>query len=542
MTMQPQDLEQWVLSIAAYIQRGETPPVDYYLSFAQEPDIASRLIGLIEGLDDNVIDGDDVYYSACIFAIDIFVSQLQMALEAGNKQSEAMLSVFMGCLASAIHAKKHTIAFWMPVLNVFYEMHVELSAELKYAYLQLADNEVVEPGGDETSASAIQHLINELSHLSIFDITEHLFAQSYAMPADFFIDLVTDLFSVDKGRDIGVLALLHPNSEVREVVMDELDDILETVTLTSEGLSRLQAISHWYAPYHHDKFNRWIKSQRKKGVVFCRATEPMHVSLQASEVDGGGAQGLFICLKDKKEYRIGSLLCKQGFGIKDTWITPPVSKENMGQYFEEAFDENITLRTVDVDYLVLIVNHFLAVMLAEGRMPTLHLLEIQEQLGLQFIPRFLDTKACIQALSVQISPFTPEAIQDSFKRSAKWPTTKGFTESWYFENAAIDTLVNKHCSLVDGVKICDFPAARACVLEQELERYRDWWLFHFLWLALWAKVKSRKNEKVWLDAFYIAHAIDMGMPLKDIPLMQKVCEQTVLNSMETMQDRRTYLS
>jgi hypothetical protein len=63
-----------------------------------------------------------------------------------------------------------------------------------------------------------------------------------------------------------------------------------------------------------------------------------------------------------------------------------------------------------------------------------------------------------------------------------------------------------------------------------------------VWVTLWLKSKARKNEKLWQDGFFIAHAIHQGRALDSIPILQEICYQSVVNSIETMQDRRTYLT
>ena len=163
-------------------------------------------------------------------------------------------------------------------------------------------------------------------------------------------------------------------------------------------------------------------------------------------------------------------------------------------------------------------------------------------LGLQFQPQFIDISYLIENLSIQISPFTAEAMENSFKRSKNWMKTKKFTDSWYVENANIDKLVNRFCSFVEGAKVCTLDDAMVSVFANELEKHRDKWLFHFLWTALWVRSKQRKSEKVWEDCFFIAYAIYKGRSLASIPLMGEICQQTVLNSIETMQSRRTYLN
>jgi len=174
-------------------------------------------------------------------------------------------------------------------------------------------------------------------------------------------------------------------------------------------------------------------------------------------------------------------------------------------------------------------------------MPDLHLLEIQEQLGLHLLPEKLDLDYLIERLGVQISPFTPDSMKASLARSKSWPKNKRFTESWFVENSAIDQLVNGCCHFVDGVRVCRFAEAMSAVFANEMEHNREKWLFHFLWIALWIKAKARKNEKIWQDSFFIAYAIQSGVPLESIPIMREICHQSVVNSIETMHERRTHL-
>ena len=542
-TSNTKELKQWILNIAAYLCRGEVPPAQYYATFIQQPELAGELVDFINSLDEDEPDAKHAYYSASVFAIDIYVSQLQIAIESGSKLAEKTLQRLMTNLTRAISSGKHSLSFWLPVLNAFYEVHIELSAELKNAYLNLIDEEEPNVSEDEEDKlNAIRDLIHELSDLTTFDIAENFFAQSYAMPAEFFVDLIMDLYSIDEGHDIALLALLHPNADVRQHVIATLSSLMEQITLSSTSLSRLQAIAAWYPVEIQNQFHHWIKLQRKKGVVFLKHDRSPKIRIQASEVDGGGAQGVFIHLNEKRKNRLCSLLFKQEVGIKDAWITPALPVADVRRYYDESFDENITLRDVDLPYLILMANHFLAVTLANGEMPDLHFLEIQEELGVTFTPSRLDIAEVMSQLEILVHPFTPESIEAAFARSKNWSKTKSFTESWYMENAVIDKLVNRCCSFIKGTKVCRTEEAVGLIFSEVMENHRDQWLFHFLWVALWAKARSRKNEKTWQDSFLIAHAIQSGVPLQSIPIMHDICEQSVINSVETMQERRTHLN
>lgn len=544
MNNDPEELKRLIAEMATLIERNDDPDPQLYALFFQHPELSFQLVEIIDNLDEEHIHEDPPIYSACIFSLDICVAQLQAATEGKNKVTAKILTQLMNRLAEVINTQKHSLSFWLPVLNAFYEVHVDLSQDLKNAYFDLAneDDDTIEEGDTLSHLDSIRDLIHELSDLSIFDIAENFFAQSYAMPPDFFADLVVDLYSIEEGQDIALLTLLHPKAEVREIVVTTLDHLMDQVTLTSISLSRLQTIKHWYPESYQPFFERWIKIQRKKGVVFEPEPKLATLFIKATEVDGTGSQGVFIHVRNKRKNRLCGLLFKYGLGIKDAWITPFISTEEVTDYYRQAFEESVTLREVDSVYLQMMVEHFLAVTVELGDVPHLHFLEIQELLGIRLRPQKIDIDYVFETLSVQIVPFTQDVITHSLQRSKSWLKSKQFTESWYLENALVDKIVNHNSSFVDGVKVCRLEDAMDAVFSEEMELNREKWQFHFLWIALWVKAKEKKNEKVWQDSFLIAYTIHDGQPLKDIPVMKEICHQTVINSVETMQERRTHLS
>lgn len=544
MTNDPGELRRLIAEMAVLIEQNDDPDPQLYALFFQHPEFAFQLIELINKLDEELIHDGPPIYSACIFALDICVAQLQAATEANNKISAKSLNQLMNRLAEIINTNNHTLSFWLPILNAFYEVHVELTQELKDAYFELASQEddTVDDGDPLSHLDSIRDLIQELSDLSIFDIAENFFAQSYAMPPEFFADLIVDLYSIEEGQDIAILTLLHPKVEVREIAVATLNQILDKVTLSSVSLSRLQVIKHWFAESYHPTFDHWIKTQRKKGVVFEPEPELATMTIKATEVDGTGSQGIFVHVRKNRKNRLCGLLLKFGLGIKDAWVTPVIPAAEVADYYRQAFEESVTLREVDIYYFQMMIEHFLAVTIERGDIPYLHFLEVQELLGIRLRANKLDIDYLFEQLSVQIIPFTEEVIQQSLLRSKSWLKSKPFTESWYLENPLVDKIVNHNSSFINGVKVCRLADAIDAVFADEMELNRDKWQFHFLWIALWVKAKARKNEKVWQDSFLIAYAIHEGTPLKEIPVMKEICHQTVINSVETMQERRTHLS
>jgi hypothetical protein len=543
MTASVQALSQWIVDAAALIASGSEPLSHEPPQFLEDASLVPALVQMIAAIDEATLTDNQPLYSACLFALDVCVSQLHFASDNGNKRATRAMDILMKDLTTAIQKGTQSINFWLPMMSAFYEAQVPLSPELQEMYMLLAEEESeVFQGEGFDHLQSMRDLIAELSDLSTFELATHFFAQSHAMPADFFSDLVTDLCRIEEGQDAALLTLLHPQEEVREVVMMALDHAMPALTLSAISLSRLQAIQAWLPQNCQNTITVWLREQRKKGVVFAKPTPSKLVKSQASEIDGGGAEGLFLQLKKGRSTRLAGLLFKNGFGIKDAWITPGITVGEVTQYCRDVLDDGVMLRRVDLDYITRMTNHFLAVTLQKGDIPGLHFLELQEALGVHFMPEFLDVPRLISELSVQIEPFTQACVDAAFKRSSRWLETKTFAVSWYVENERIDKLVNKNCYFSDGTKICKFEEAMANVLQDEIESMRAHWAFHFLWVALWLKAGARKNEKTWQDSVLIAHAIQSGTPLQDIPIMQKICHQSVLNSVETMRDRRTHLS
>lgn len=560
MTKSIETLLKCLEEIANIINQNGHLDTKYYAYFIQDPESGFQLIDVISGMSESEVM-DDVQppmFSAAVFAFEICVSQIQAAVESRNKTAIQLLQQLMSHLAQSMLKKDHSMDFWMPVISAFYDVHTELSDDLKTAYFELACMQDDSDMDTELNqVSNIEDILEELSDLSDFDIAENFFAQSYALPAEFFSDLILDLYSIESGQEIGVLCLLHPKIEVRQVVMVTFDALIDKVTLSSQSLSRLKAIKNWYPKAFHPTFDKWIKVQRKKGVVFLppgfnqsgvrdrdRNVIPPnieHMHIQASDIDGGGSQGIYIHIQSQGVDRFCGILLKQEVGIKDAWITPDLSDIEIDKYYDGSIDETITLKEVGLSYLFKMVNHFLAISTEQHLIPDIHLLDIQERLGLVFKPEKMDMEAVLEQLVVQVSPFTAERVADTLKKTKNWSKNKSFTEGWYFESPQVDKLVNQHCSFVDGTRVCDFEMAKTEVFDNLFEKDRAFWCFHFMWVAMWLKDKARSNETAWEDCLILSHCIQTGMPLKDIPIMVEICLQSINYSVETMSERRTHL-
>lgn len=536
------DLQTWLTSVAEQLQSGTALSMEFYEIWVERPTRVLTLVDLIDGFVDRELDAKENEYSACIVAMDICVANLQSAYENGQKSAERLLHELMQKLSDKILEKKHDVSFWMPIINSFYDAQVELSPALKNAYLILASESDKDGDEVEDNLDNIRDLIQELSHNNDFEIAAHIFAQSHVMPPEFFAELLCDLLSLDEGQDIALLSLLHPCAEIRAIVVEVLDQMLPSFTLSSLALSWIQSMRDWYPQAMQPMFKRWIKEQRRKGVTYYREAAADKLRVVACEIDGTGTQGMVLRFNSQKIPMVAGILFKKNFGIKDIWVSAFDTARTADAQFNSVFNDGLYARHVKLDYVQIMMNHFLYETLSQGQVPDLQLLHLESLLGLHFKPEQLAAPSVIQQMCVQIHPFTPDIIDQALKKSAGWHRQHPFSRSWFEESPEIDRVVNQYCSFEKGTKICDLTQAVDEIFREVFAKERDKWRFHFLWNAMFLHSNARARERSWKDCLLIAYYIDQGNPLKDIPIMRTIAQQSVINSMETMLGRGTYLT
>ena len=94
MTNESEELQSLLTEMATLIEQKADPDPQLYTLFFQQPELAFKLVDLINNLEEHLEEGLSVY-SACVFALDICVAQLQGAAEADNKVCAKTLSQLM---------------------------------------------------------------------------------------------------------------------------------------------------------------------------------------------------------------------------------------------------------------------------------------------------------------------------------------------------------------------------------------------------------------------------------------------------------------
>lgn len=521
---------------------NETPLTqDFYDELQENPEYGIDVLRLFPTFDEQNVD--DTLFMAAFHFVELCLIHLRIASDHNQPWADKLINLYQDELANLMEEYKAQ-SCWMPIINLFFGADIPLNEKIKATYMNMLENTDKTEQESESQQVLMQQLLSKESGSTAFEIVELFFAQTSALPKDYFPAFMSELlnFKEDKAIDTAVLFLLHPDPAIRKTILLQTAMLFRDIRITPTSLSRLPIIRQWLPEEERPYIDRLLQLQRKKGINFASQKPKNIVTVKATEMDGSGSQALFILLKHKYHYQAAGILVKRKFGVKDAWISPILDKERASNYASFGMSRDIVFRKVDRHYTELLIAHHIYIGQQKGTVPNVMLLCLQEMLGLDWHAKPLHLEGTLESLSTSFVEYNEAWVKKSLVRSGKWFKTKTFTESWFDESAELDKLVNKHCYFKKGTKYCNLEDAIEDVVVHYLEPKREQWFEHFVWMALWAKPASKHNEYLWKDCYVLATALKKGEPLKNIPLMLAICERNIMTSIETMEFRKTHLS
>lgn len=535
-------------SLIESISNNDKLPISLYEEIQDHPEYGLEVLELLPTLNeiDNFNNEDELspILIACFNYIELCLFQLKSAQEHQHKWADKLIEKYQQTVLTLLetHPELH---FWNTIINLFFEADLPLNDEVKETYLEVIEQEVSSEKNVEQQRMMVKALLSEEHDASEFEIAELFFSQTNALPNEYFPTFLAELlsFNLPKATDTAVLFLLHPVKEVRLTLLANLNKIFSGISLTPKSLSRLLVIRQWVPEDEKAMIESLLALQRKQGGQFAESEQQTLVEIKATERDGSGTQALFLLLKSKRKFSSSGLLLKKEQGVKDCWITSPTSKEEASTQIADSHQHEFFIRKVDKKYLKLSINDHLYQGQQKGYVPNLYVLQLQEMLGEQWHAEPLPLESTLKALLSAVPELEdPHWITKSLQRSGLWQKKYSFCDSWFEENPDIDKLVNQCCNFTSGIKHCDTTLALPIVLDEYFEKQREQWLRHFVWVALWAKAHARANEYLWKDCVTLVKKINEGTPFIELPIMQLIAEQSIFQSIETMETRKTHLS
>lgn len=397
----------------------------------------------------------------------------------------------------------------------------------------------------------LSELLENSPGISEFEIANILLSHTQMMPPSFKVDLICRLVEskIGIGKDIAILFLLHADSVTRHYALTGLVQAFQNKIVTPISMNRLLIIRDWLPKEERSALESFIAEQRKKGVMFEMPPENKIIKILVSEIDGSGVQGFFFEVRiNASEYRLGGGLVKHNIGIRDVWCGPSMSKRDMDELIRERLmasgSQQTSFRKVNTTYVRKLISHYIVVGHQHGEVPEMGLLQLIEMANEKgWKAESLDINAEMETLknAIGVENITQTFIKMSLRHSANWFSQQEFTDSWFEVNEKIDFLVNQHSKLLHGIKMSDFDAISDEIFEKVLEFEREKWVFRFVLMAMWAKCHAKKSECLWKDCYVLAKCLYEGMPLKDISFMRDLCRESIIASIETMQERGAHL-
>ena len=329
-------------------------------------------------------------------------------------------------------------------------------------------------------------------------------------------------------RDIVVLMLFHPAPEVRQGVSELLAES-PGGKLTPESLRRLIVSRNWFPEDIRKTMDQAVSNARKARVECAPLPKLPSLRVQASVVDGAGAQSFQVIIPDGKGFSSCALLLKQGVGVADAFVVPLKTKRELNDFLALMKNEAAFIESTP-DYLDLRVCQALAEGASLAKAPNFWLVHIAELLGRdQWRGVSFDPRSTLAQLREELASAHPALLSDrevagALAESADWPETVAFAFSWFEDDAALDREVEK---TQGRKKALDPGAAIVRILQAIMEKRRAVWLERLVLTTLWLK-SSPKPPVPWHRMFHVAQALsDQTVPLKDIPLMHSIAEQSL---------------
>jgi|GEM_PF-702540 len=230
-------------------------------------------------------------------------------------------------------------------------------------------------GSAEFSEQVLHNLLAEIAaesqDASLYELTEFLFEQFSQLPPAVapMIAMMLLQASAEKLRRCATLFLLHPHPLFRKAMQEALPSLAQQKLLRSTDLQRLVWLRNWLQQDAHPTLDRCIKLLQRQQLPAMPVTETVTITtVTATPMDNSGAMMLIVELKQDRHFLLFSFMLKQGDGIKDAFITPPLTRKSLNEMKSNIHGE-MPVVTIDNEVMVAVLEHFLLTSREQNRLP-----------------------------------------------------------------------------------------------------------------------------------------------------------------------------
>jgi hypothetical protein len=315
-----------------------------------------------------------------------------------------------------------------------------------------------------------------------------------------------------------MLLLLDGHASVRRATAAAMLESVEGITPAS--LRRLTATRNWRPDEEVGAVDAIMREARSHGIASAPAEAMVVEDVLASPVDGSGAQGVLVVLRNGRSRAMASILMRNG--VRDAFISEPLSRRDLEATVRAAEADAGTV-SVERAYVDRLICHNLHRGLGAGAVPPVGLLQVAEAMGaVGWDPRPIDWREELGTLlaDAPVELMTADGTQNAIATSDTWTRFGRIAESWFEDGPHVHRLIAEA-----GPRGSDVAASR--ILSEVTGPRREAWAETFGWVALWMRATRVGGNLPWARFALLAKAMVEGADVTRIPAMREIAERTV---------------
>jgi hypothetical protein len=459
--------------------------------------------------------------SAYVYMIGQALEFIRMALENGQASAQELADAVRRTLLQAGTSGLVQPVLLVMVLMEFSNAKLDPGAELQHLMANLFEQIGSEQGAGASGGdfdSYLEDLVEEVGG-DPFALYAQMLEMAAALPVDHRTTMGISLLRTSEAsaREAVVGWLLDPLAEVRHAVASTIEQAAPHGAVSGSMLRRLIALRNWLPETNRPWLDRAIQACRRKGVECASWPQSQVHDALASGIDGVGAQSIFVLAREGRRRAIGCLLIKSEVGVRDAWARHGLTRSEMEEFVGQVAS-GTEVFPVSSEYVRIAAAHALAVNLASGIMPLFGLLDFVETADLQGLqPEALPLEHLLSMLEAEVDPGVPRSTAELLARSRAVVDMFGFLDSWFEEGAEVEQLLG-------GKRIARAKRV-ALVRESLLPKHAARWGDRLARTAL--LLRHCEDEEPWQEFFVSAKEVLAGRSLAEVPLMNRVAENTV---------------
>ena len=495
----------------------------------QNPTMELLALTLQESTKDTKERSDKSLVDSFGFLFGQSLESLRFDIESGYRTASELAESVRKQLVVASRTKKHDPAVLLFLAQCFGTAKLDLGEELRSVVEHMLE-EVGEANASDFDAANPADLFGLVADLvkqaegDSFAL-HSLLAESWeGMPDEHRAVMATTFLFSDETAAVeaSIGWLLDPAPSVRQALANAVEGAARKGKVTPTMLRRMITMRNWLPEDSRAALDAAIATSRRKGMSPAQWDKVEVRQLTCTGVDGSGAIGVLAHCRAKRKNIIGSLVLKQGIGVRDAWARGGMTtKEIEEAFFEASLMDQFVIPT---DVIRNAVGHFLAVGHQTDSMPPFGLLQFLEAIGVSAVqPELISATALLEMIQ-NGRALSTNIIEEMLAEGSDLGDDYSFLDSWFEVGDEVDVVLS-------GTRAAS-KKREALVMERVLEPRREWWTQAAAWAAY--ILSQAGSDERWQEFYSAALAMTQKRPLLEISLMRTVAEQTVIAS-ETRQ-------